>query len=184
MLLAMPLVNDEALLDEIYTNAVHVRELTHHLYSNIKDTTASPHYQAVSFKVSDTETDNYYKEIPSYQDIFGSLNYLECDECSSIFSPAAYFLDIMRITDEYISEPNMSPLRSIPPGNALEERRPDLFDMELNCANTNTLIPYLQLVNEILRKNLERTQGVADAIQKLAVGNYPFQLPFILPLES
>lgn len=184
MLLAMPIINDEEQLDDIYTKAVHVRELTYHLYGNIKDTTASPHYQATSFKVSNTDDDNYYKGIPSYQDIFGSLNYLECDECSSIFSPAAYFLDIMRITDEYISEPNMIPLRTIPPGYALEERRPDLFDMELNCANTNTVIPYLQLVNEILRKNLERTQGVGDAIQKLAVGNYPFQLPFILPLAK
>ena len=28
--------------------------------------------------------------LPSYQKLFGSLNYLQCDPCHSIFSPAAY----------------------------------------------------------------------------------------------
>ncbi len=179
-----PVINDEQKASEIHARAVHIAETTMHLYANIKDTVASPHYNATSFKISDPESAEYFKNIPSYQELFGSLNYLECDECQSIFSPAAYFLDIMRITDEYITEPNISPVHTIPPRYKLEERRHDLFEMKLNCENTNTVIPYLQLVNEILKKNIERNDGIDDVYKTLSVGKYPFTLPFNLPLAK
>ena len=179
-----PVINDEQKASEIHARAVHIAETTMHLYANIKDTVASPHYNATSFKVTDQESANYYKNIPNFQELFGSLNYLECNECQSIFSPAAYFLDIMRITDEYITEPNISPVRTIPSRYTLEERRPDLFEMKLNCENTNTVIPYLQLVNEILKKNIERNEGINDVYKALSVEKYPFQLPYNLPLAK
>ena len=179
-----PHIDSEEKATEIHQTAVHIAEVTMQLYGNIKDTVASPHYNAANFKTTDSDVDNYFKSIPNYQELFGSLNYLEGDECFSIFSPAAYFLDIMRITDEYISEPNINPVRTIAPHYTLQERRPDLFELELNSENTNTVIPYLELVNGILKKNVEHNENIKNAYQALSIGSYPFQLPFNLPLAK
>ncbi len=173
---------DEALANEIYLNSVHIAETTNHLYANIKDMVASPFYNATKFKSSSSEIDEYFSGIPSYQDLFGTLDYLECNPCQSIFSPSAYFLDIMRITDEYITEPNLEIDRTIPPGYTLQERRPDLFTMYLTCENTTTEIPYLQLVNDILIKNLEDKEGITNALKTIAVNKFPFLIPFSAPL--
>src|SRR3546814_2230059 len=86
----------------------------------------------------DSDLLDYVKSIPSYEELFGGLDYIAVDHCASIFGPAAYFLDIMRITDRYISDPNS---QNIPDGYALRARRPDLFSLKLTCANTETPIP-------------------------------------------
>ena len=39
---------------------------------------------------------NYLKDIPGYQDLFGRLTFCDCEHCQSIFSPAAYFVDLMQ----------------------------------------------------------------------------------------
>src|SRR3546814_2140858 len=60
----------------------------------------------------DSDLLDYVKSIPSYEELFGGLDYIAVDHCASIFGPAAYFLDIMRITDRYISDPNSQNIRS------------------------------------------------------------------------
>ena len=44
----------------------------------------------------------------------------------------------MRVVDAWITDPNIKPKRTIPPGYTLEERRPDLFDLKLTPENTRT----------------------------------------------
>ena len=105
----------------------------------------------------------YFSQIPSYQDLFGSLNYCKCRECASIFSPAAYFLDMMRITDDYITDPNSTkPSGNIPQGYLLSQRRPDLFDLALNCANTDTPIATVDIVNQVLARHISQAQPQAQ----------------------
>ncbi|NES70428.1 MAG: hypothetical protein F6K24_37040, partial [Okeania sp. SIO2D1] len=74
------------------------------------------------------------KSIPSYQDLFGSLDYLQCDPCQSIFGPAAYFVDLMRMVEEYITQTDEI--------YKLKTRRPDLEKIELTCNNTNDTVPF------------------------------------------
>ena len=111
----------------------------------------------------------YFSQIPSYQDLFGSLNYCKCRECASIFSPAAYFLDMMRITDDYITDPNSTkPSGNIPQGYLLSQRRPDLFDLALNCANTDTPIATVDIVNQVLARHISQAQPQAQARRRPA----------------
>ena len=177
-------IKEDAQIKEIYNKANHVVQKSLMLYGNIKDTVASPYYKASSLNSMDEGDATYYTGIPNYQQLFGSLNYLQCEDCQSIFSPAAYFLDIMRITDEYITHPNSTPVNTIPPHYKLEDRRPDLFEMKLDCENTNSLIPYLQLVNSILKRNIEKSEGYSDAYKQLAIAQYPISLPYNLPLSQ
>jgi hypothetical protein len=104
------------------------------------------------------------QQFPSIATLFGNMDYCECQDCSSVLSPAAYFVDVLQM----IGPPNSSngapgsganskgftPLDVLigtAPGvnPALPGRRPDLGALPLSCENTNTSMPYIDLVNEI-----------------------------------
>lgn len=125
---------------------------------------------------------NFYQDFPGYQKLFGDLNYLQCEECQSIWSPAAYFVDLMRLVSTHITKPKDKALR-------LSERRPDLWEIPLDCESTNQEVPYLQIVNRILEAQVkyraEKKKHAATSVSPLfymAVEQYPFALPFNEPL--
>jgi hypothetical protein len=82
------------------------------------------------------------KELPEYQDLFGSLQLCDCCHCNSFYGPAAYFVDLLHMLERPTLSPN--------PVETLFQRRPDLAHIQLTCKNTNTLIPYVDLVTEVL----------------------------------
>lgn len=87
--------------------------------------------------------------LPNLQTLFGSLDYCECTECRSVYSPAAYFVDIMHFLGDRTTN-GTGPNAGKNVSQVLLERRPDLGEIELSCENTNTPLPYIDLVNEIL----------------------------------
>ena len=93
------------------------------------------------------------RRLPGYEEIFGSASYCKCQHCQSIFSPAAYFVDLMRWCEDYVPPwGNLNPDTSEAPRDtlSLKRRRPDLWTLPLTCENTNTLVPTLTIVNEVL----------------------------------
>lgn len=76
--------------------------------------------------------------IPDWQTLFGPFDACACEDCASVHSAAAYFVDILHFLDDRGAR------------QPLFDRRPDLGDIELSCANTNTTLPLVDLVNEIL----------------------------------
>ncbi|NEO78964.1 Tc toxin subunit A [Moorena sp. SIO4G3] len=167
----------------IHQNATAVKAQTALLWANVHHQVASPHTRAMG--VNNVGSDIHkFEDFPSYQELFGTLNYCECEHCRSIFSPAAYFVDLMRIVDRYITQPNKD---KIPANFQLENRRPDLAEIELTCEKTNHQIPYLQIVNErltyLVNTLLQRDPDTVP-FRALAEQNYPFNLPFNLPLTQ
>jgi len=79
------------------------------------------------------------------QAMFGSIDLCDCVHCASIYSPAAYFVDILRFLSIGPRDP-----RGQTPLDVLLSRRPDLAEIELTCENTDTTLPYVDLVNEVL----------------------------------
>lgn len=159
---------DRDLAKEVHRNAVAVKSRIQHVHANIHSMVASPHFKSMLSNNVDSRLVEYFERIPSYQDLFGSLDYLQGGDVSSIFSPAAYFLDLMRITDEYITDPNTHKQSdNIQDGYKLQDRRPDLFEIKLNSKNTNAPLPILQIVNSVLERRIEQelkvTSGVARA---------------------
>lgn len=77
--------------------------------------------------------------VPDWDTLFGSLDMCACEHCRSVYSPAAYFVDVLNFLHEQGSA-----------GTVLLGRRPDLGEIELTCENTNTQLPYVDLVNEVL----------------------------------
>jgi hypothetical protein len=86
--------------------------------------------------------------------LFGSMDYCECEECTSVYSPASYFVDLLQFLRNNDLDPkNPHTGQTGIAGTPLEKlfrRRPDLGCLELTCQNTNTVLPYIDLVNEVM----------------------------------
>lgn len=94
-------------------------------------------------------------ELPGYSDLFGQQGQCRCDHCRSVLSPAAYFADLMCFVEEQVTSQAFQTIHSL----QLSKRRPDLWSMPLSCEATNTQLPYLQIVNEVLERAIA---GFAD----------------------
>ena len=104
---------------------------------------------AVANTTPDPETQAKIAALPNLQTLFGSLDYCECTHCRSVYSPAAYFVDVMRyLGDRGTQGSAINAGKNV--AQVLLDRRPDLGEIELSCENTNTPLPYIDLVNEIL----------------------------------
>lgn len=82
---------------------------------------------------------------PDLATLFGSLDFCDCPHCQSVYGPAAYLADLLRFLDTHPTEIAGKTVKDF-----LFERRPDLGNIKLNCANTETPLPYIDLVNEVL----------------------------------
>jgi hypothetical protein len=172
------------------------------------------------------------RQFPTLEELFGSLDFCECVHCRSVLSPAAYLVDLLKFLDpgedhwdrelgawkeahggatypyrskaDWTADGSPAPLS---PYQALSQRRPDLSQLPLTCENTTTVLPYLDIVNEILEYYLVNEQldgaaaydtGSADsadliaepqhllpaAYDLLSQARYPLTLPFDLWLET
>ena len=93
-----------------------------------------------------------------YHEMFGDGELCECEHCQSVYSPAAYFVDMLAfIKDWHIDAFTNLVGRDSNEEEGLETitgRRADLDDILLTCKNTNTPLPYIDLVNELLEKEV------------------------------
>ncbi|MFV2059529.1 MAG: hemopexin repeat-containing protein [Gammaproteobacteria bacterium] len=110
------------------------------------------------------------KDLPSYVELFGSLNYESADEYRSALSPAAYLTDIMDLKN-WDYDPNGT-------GDIVDERRPDISEIPLNAENTITEIPHLDVVNRIMENRVAGIENVDDPYTILKDAKFPFNLPF------
>jgi len=87
-------------------------------------------------------------DIPDLALLFGGLDYCECSHCESVYGPSAYLADLLRFLSTRPAKPS-GPTTIL---QVLQARRPDIDDLLLNCPNTNTTLPYIDLVNELLER--------------------------------
>ena len=168
------------------------------------------------------------KRFPTMEALFGSMDFCECEHCRSVLSPAAYLVDLLQFievddkawsafaarwkedhgheyADTYVDKSEK--IKYLKPYDALTERRPDLPHIALTCENTNTALPYIDMVNEILEYYVannaltdkaahdtgeattaellaEPQNVIAKAYEVLQEACYPLTLPFDLWLET
>ncbi len=78
---------------------------------------------------------------PDLESLFGSMDFCACSDCTSMYSPAAYFTDLLNFIKTKLTATAYAELC---------RRRPDLIHIDLSCKNSNTILPYIDLVNELL----------------------------------
>ncbi len=149
--------------------------------------------------------------LPDWRSLFGSIDFCSCKHCRSVYSPAAYLVDLLKYLDNGVKNDNRvdpaSPSTGQSPLQLLLQRRPDLAHLPLTCENTNTVLPYIDLVNEIMEHYVAHADGLdsftgydtgdvetkalqanpqhtlVEAYGRLAETVYPFEFPYHQPLE-
>ncbi|GAA3573423.1 hypothetical protein GCM10022419_062990 [Nonomuraea rosea] len=111
--------------------------------------------------------------LPSYEQLFGELDFRERDESRSVYSPAAYLAELIQLLGDDAPEGLLDDLLS---------RRPTIRNVPLDGTNTYTELPYLDVVNEVLERELTKG-GTIGADQVLRALRHPFTMPFSLRHE-
>jgi hypothetical protein len=196
----------------VWHQAWTVSSVTFNFFSSAKQLDTAPPVYALSPSTGDRQNakNAIVQQFPAMGSLFGSLDFCQCEDCRSVLSPAAYFVDALEfLRKSGKNAAGYTPLDVlIGKDNKVPGRRPDLGALPLTCENTNTAMPYIDLVNEILEyyiANSKLDAGAAydtggsttadltaepqhilpqvyDATLKSAV--YPLGLPFDLWIET
>jgi hypothetical protein len=169
---------------EVYARALNAATQVAHGYGAIRDVVRGS-FAGLAVGNIAPELVNDLRRIDGFSDLFGSQDFCNCDDCHSVLSPAAYFCDLMHFIEQHVSRPVF-----VNAGHAnhplyLKTRRPDLWTLQLTCDNTNTLVPYLTIVDEVLEAFLGTIVG-GDIYTTLADPNdkVSFHTPFVLPFAE
>ncbi|WP_306750047.1 hemopexin repeat-containing protein [Saccharothrix yanglingensis] len=107
--------------------------------------------------------------MPTYEQLFGALDFRAVDEGRSVYSPAAYLADLLELIDDnFTGDPLTGP-----------DRRPDIATIPLDGEHAYTELPYLDVVNRVLAAVIG-----PDAHAELKRLRFPFALPFDLDREK
>ncbi|MEV0620282.1 hemopexin repeat-containing protein [Nonomuraea sp. NPDC050404] len=101
--------------------------------------------------------------MPSHERLFGELDLREGEEGRSVYSPAAYLTDLLKLLHDSFGD------------SSILGRRPDLARIPLDTENTFTLTPYLDIVIKVLEGLIE-----GKPYEELRKIKHPFALPFSL----
>jgi hypothetical protein len=126
----------------------------------------------------------FFRQLTGFRELFDDQPWCGCDDCQSVLSPAAYLVDLLHYIERWILAGSFAGQESHP--LHLEQRRPDIWDLELTCEATHTPVPTLDIVNAVLERYVRETVGLADtdAVHRhLADQDGALGLPFTMPLE-
>ncbi len=134
----------------LYRNAQHVQNTAMALYMNhaIAFRAPVPYVMGKQSATAPAPLPDGERSLPSWTTLFGSLELCECRHCRSLYSPAAYLVDTLNFISDAPMSGDPSPLQN------LLGRRPDIEHIELTCENSNTPMPYVDLVNELLEAHV------------------------------
>ncbi len=187
----------------IYDRAVARKTQVVHTYAAVQQANGA-YYRAGRYDNLSAVVGANFNDVPGYDELFGNLDYCTCPDCRTTFSPAAYYTDLMRMQAKYIEFVGDEEAQKY---FALESRRPDLWNIELSCANTHTLVPTIEVVNEVLIASVTADESTDAAAQDkdtedepdddgpevdktaalyedLNEAVYPFTMPFNRPLSE
>lgn len=119
----------------------------------------------VQHTYSEKEQQDILGNIPNLETLFGAMDFCECKHCQSWFGPAAYLADVLRFLDAQPADkpPYNTVLEVLIGGQpGIEARRPDIAKIKLNCENTDTPLPYIDLVCEILEGAVPAPNPASD----------------------
>ncbi|MBD1822981.1 peptidoglycan-binding protein [Cyanobacteria bacterium FACHB-DQ100] len=101
-------------------------------------------------------------DLPNWASLFGSLDFCACEHCRSVYSPAAYLVDLLEFLKKQSHPVDDKTAKDV---LLAHSRRSDIGHLELSCENTNTVLPYIDLVNEILENAIAPRATSAPPLQ-------------------
>ena len=216
--------NGEAIALKVHFNAVNARIRNEQVLISLKELNEGTGIAMVDkalrnrFDKNSSVQNKLSEHNLSWEALLGDANFCECGECTSVYSAAAYYVELL----QYLRNNNLdtslnaggtpkfpnAEKKSInnTPLEKLFARRPDLGCLQLTCKNTNTILPYVDLVNEVMESYVafdktlpfnvteDETSGEllsqpqhteqTKAYQLLSEAVYPFTLPYHQPIDA
>jgi len=133
------------------------------LAGELQDTMRAGDIPALRLEALSKKLEAVSKDFPNLKSLFKLTDNCACEDCRSVYSPAAYLVELL----EYLDDRSVTDLTTGPPttGHLAKEvlfsRRPDLGDIDLGCENAFTPVPYIDLVCELLEEAIAPDPGVA-----------------------
>ena len=135
----------ETKAEEYYANARQIAATNTNAYASIyQEVNDVLPYAVGGSKELQRKRAESIAKAADWPSLFGRIDLCACEHCRSLYSPAAYFVDVMEFLRKSL------PLNGKTPLEVLLDRRPDLEHIKLTCENTTTPLPYVDLVNEVL----------------------------------
>ena len=97
--------------------------------------------------------------MPELESLLGNQDVTDTKHCESVLGPAAYFVDLL----DLMKQINVNQSTSL--FVKLVERREDLEHINLDCKNALTMLPYIDLVNEVLEDYIADKLGIASVFK-------------------
>jgi len=196
----------------VYGQAQTISSVTFNLFTNAKQLDNLPSVYGLSAPEGARQAakSSIVQQFPTMANLFGNVDFCQCEECRSVLSPAAYFVDALEfLGTSKANGSGYTPLDVlVGKDKTVSGRRPDLAALPLTCENSNTAMPYIDIVNEILEYCIAHTSldagaaydtgaattadltaepqnilpGVYSSLLKQAV--FPRSLPFDLWIET
>ncbi|MBO9204290.1 MULTISPECIES: Tc toxin subunit A-related protein [Niastella] len=197
---------------QVYEQVANVNARNEYLFTALRDKVAGISVAAIDGKGGKQEALAVLQEMTdqsnltlNWETLFGNADLCECDECRSVYSASAYLVELL----QYMAHVGDSGY----PLPELLKRRPDIGNLQLTCENANTVLPYIDIVNEIMESFIVhlpdyQAEGQAQlevfnvtdepteellaipqhinyaAYSKLNEAVYPFALPYNQPLDA
>ncbi len=157
----------------IYNRAAAKHSAAMLIAGDIQDTMRSVDIAALKPEALAAKIESVAADFPNLKSLFKLTDVCECEHCRSVYSPAAYLVELLQFLDKR----SVTDLTTDPPTtghlakDVLFKRRPDLGDIDLSCENATTPLPYIDLVCELLEEAVAPDPGIpyTGAIVKGAI---------------
>ncbi|KAG8792689.1 putative Insecticidal toxin complex protein TccB2, partial [Serendipita sp. 398] len=137
----------------VFHRAENINIATMMLAGNIHSASSALQLKAFSNPLPPAKLEAISKDFPNLKSLFQFGDACACDDCMTVHGAAAYLVDVLLFLDQrWVIDTTKSggDISTIGARTALFSRRPDLGDLDLNCANTNNALPYIDVVCELL----------------------------------
>jgi hypothetical protein len=147
---------------EIFKRAERTSTAAMLMAGELQDTIRVADLPAMEMKDLALKLEAVSEDFPNLKSLFKLTDTCSCEHCRSVYSPAAYLVEILQFLDKRtVKDLTVTPnTTSNLAKDVLFERRPDLGDIDLGCENANTPVPYIDLVCELLEEAIAPDAGV------------------------
>jgi hypothetical protein len=147
---------------EAFSKASDIHTASALLAGELQATSAAMHVTALATPLAPAKLEAVAQDFPNMKSLFQLADYCACEDCRSVHGAAAYVVDTLQfLGNRLVVDTTAGPASVKIARDVLFERRPDLGDTDLDCDNTNTPLPYIDVVCELLEEAVAPDPGFA-----------------------
>ncbi len=160
---------------EVYKKAETTTTAAMLIVGDLQDTASATDLPIINTAKLQKKIEAVAADFPNLKSLFKLSDVCACQHCRSVYSPAAYLVEILEFLDDRsVTDLTVTPhVTSNLAKDVLFERRADLGEIDLGCENANTPMPYIDLASELLEELIAPDTGISFS-GPLAGGVDPF----------